>query len=195
MRDERAHRKAMAERAARVRVNRTGPSELGALLHVCRREPRQQRKLTIRASLIGLVVVVAVLWAGIGSLSNRSYEHWVPIGAFGAMAGIALSVLLTGFAAGFHYLRHRDEEFRLHEGGFVHADARGTRNVLWDDIVEVGDNNGLHWTAAGNVKIRDGRTIVVSGSIQDGSTFVEDLRQAVYHGRYPRHETHVIAPG
>jgi hypothetical protein len=187
IRSTKVMRRKQARRVADVRATRPGPGELGALVYVCPIKRRRELRVAIGASLIGLAVFVVVVGVEFFSLSDRSYDHVVPIGGFGTLAGLAFAVMISGATFSVRYLRQRDEQFRLHEGGFVHVNAHGTRTIRWGDIAYVDHSrSGMRWSAAGKVKLRDGRRVVIAGMIEDGSALVETIRKAVHEGLYPR---------
>jgi hypothetical protein len=186
VRSTKVMRRKQAIRVADIRATRPGPGELGALVHVCSTKRGRELRVAIGASLIGLLVFVAVVGVEFLSLSDGSHDHVVPIGGFGAMAGLAFAVMLSGAIFSIRYLRQRGEQFRVHEGGFVHVDTRGTRTVMWGDIAYVQhSSSGTRWSAVGKVKVRDGRRVVIAGTIEHGSALVETMRKAVHQGLYP----------
>ncbi|QYN25120.1 hypothetical protein [Amycolatopsis sp. DSM 110486] len=188
IRSSRTFRRQQVLQIAGIRETKPGPAELGALVSVHRSEGRhRRRRVALRATLIGFVGLTAVLWIDFTALGDDSGDHVVPIGGFAALAGLAFAVLASGISVGVREVRHGDEEFRLHEGGFVHTDRHGTRTVKWADVAYVHQRTGgTRWTAVGKLELRDGARIVVAGLVENCSLLLERAKLAVHLGRYPR---------
>ncbi|WP_326568360.1 hypothetical protein VSH64_42450 [Amycolatopsis rhabdoformis] len=187
IRSSRAHRRRQVRQIAGIRETKPGPAELGALVSVHRSSGHRRRRGAGWATVLGFAGFVAVLWFGFTALGDDSRDHMVPIGGYAALAGLAFTALVSGLSVGRHDRRHGDEEFRLHEGGFVHTDRHGTKTVKWADVAYVHlRSGGTNWTAAGKVELRDGTRIVVAGMVDNGFSLLETAQQAVHLGRYPR---------
>ncbi|MEW2499082.1 hypothetical protein ACQPXB_05480 [Amycolatopsis sp. CA-161197] len=188
IRSSRAFRRQQVRQIARVRETKPGPAELGSLVSVHRTAGRhRRRRVALWATVIGFAGLAAVLWFAFIALGDDSSDHVVPIGGYAGLAGLAFAVLASGVSVGVSEVRHGDEEFRLHEGGFVHTDRHGTRTVKWADVAYVHQRTGgTRWTASGKVELRDGARIVVAGLVENGFSLLERAKQAVHLGRYPR---------
>lgn len=192
-RDRQAAARARAQRAAFIRATRSGSGELGALVSVFPIMRRRQWRTAVWASTIGVVVFVAALGMEFLDLSDSSHDHVVPIGGFAVVISVAFFVMVAGIGTGIRYLRHRDEEFRLHEGGVVHADADGTRTIVWNDIddLEVRKDDGWGMRLLGRsmvvtVKVRGEHRVVITGLTQQAPVLLDAIRGAVYQGNRPR---------
>lgn len=191
-RSQNAAKRAMAQRAAEIRAARPGPTELGALVSVFAVAQQRQRRIAIWATLIGLSSLVVV--AGLAYLALRPSEqtHIIPVGAFGGVGGLGALALGGGIIAGSRHLRHRGEEFRVHEGGIVHADSRGSRPVAWRDITDVSIRHApnriqelVGRDLVITVSVRYGKRVVIPGLTEQAATLHETIRRAVYQGHYP----------
>jgi hypothetical protein len=191
-RSRNAFKQVMARRAAEVRTARPGPTELGALVSVFPIAQRRQRRIAIWATLIGLSSLVVL--AGVTYLALRPSDqpHVVPVGALGGMGGLAVLAFGGGILAGSRSLRHRGEEFRVHEGGIVHADSRGSQTVAWRDITDVSIRYAanrvqelLGRDVVITVSVRSGERVVIPGLTEQAATLYETICRAVYQGDYP----------
>ncbi|MBB5079521.1 hypothetical protein [Nonomuraea endophytica] len=123
-------------------------------------------------------------------LTPSSSGHVVPIGGFASVAGLAFTVMVFSARNVIHYRRHRDEQFQLHQGGFVHVDARGTRSIPWDDIDAVNDNfSEGEWGPIAKVRVRDGSRIGIPRTIPHTRNLVDLISEAVHRGHCPGQAT------
>ncbi|MFE0155198.1 hypothetical protein ACFWY5_49235 [Nonomuraea sp. NPDC059007] len=198
IRDSWKHRRVMrelsrtqAEKIVVMRAARGGNRNLGTLVHVFGNQPPPRPvKSSIRVSVISAAVLVATVGAMAWDLTPSSSGHVVPIGGFASVAGLAFTVMAFSTRNVVRYRRHRDEQFQLYQGGFVHVDARGTRSIPWDDIDAVNYNfSEGEWGPAAKVRIRDGSRIGIPRTIQHARNLVDLISGAVYRGHYPGQAT------